>query len=250
MREFAQDIYESIDTLISDKINEGVHTSASGKVGKVENNFSADIKPDLEVTTDDGDKVPYPNLAGVRIIMPCGAGGTVGFVFPVKSGDGCVSLFGEGGTGSDLKFDLSNALLIPGLCESAGEETKKAGKEDAAIMFAPTATIVVKQDSIELKKQDTLVTMKDASISVERGASKITVTDGAIESQNGGTTVTKSSGSVSVTAPVVDVTAGVKIKGNVQVQGNVDISGTLTVGGIVMNTHKHSGVHGMTGGPQ
>ena len=41
-----------------------------------------------------------------------------------------------------------------------------------------------------------------------------------------------------------------KIKGNVHVQGNVDISGTLTLGGIVMNTHTHAGVHGLTGGPQ
>lgn len=234
MKEFAQDIYESIDNIISDKINEGVHTSASGKVGKVENNFSADIKPDLEITTDDGEKVPYPNLSGVRIIMPCGAGGTVGFVFPVKSGDGCISLFGEGGTGSDLKFDLSNALLIPGLCESAGEETKKAGSEDAAIMFAPTATIVVKKDCIELKKQDTAVTMKDDSVTVKRGASEIKVTDS----------------SVKVVTATVDIAGNVKVNGNIQVQGNVNISGVLTLGGIVMNYHTHAGVHGKTGGPQ
>lgn len=210
-RDFKQDVYEALDELISSKINESIHTSAPGKIGNITDNFTAEVKPDLEVTTDDGEKIPYPNLSGAKVLMPCGAGGTIGFAFPVKSGDGCISLFSEGGTGSDLKFDLSNALLLPGLCGSSGEQTKRSGTEDAAIMYAPTATITVKKDCIELKKNGTTVKITDSSI---------------------------------------DITGDVAVKGTVQVNGNVTISGTLTLGGIVMNSHTHAGVHGPTSGPQ
>lgn len=211
MQDFSQDVYEALDEMIASKINESVHTVAPGKIGGIIDNFTADVKPDLEVTTDDGEKIPYPNLSGAKVLMPCGAGGTIGFAFPVKNGDGCVSLFSEGGTGSDLKFDLSNALLVPGLCESSGEQTKRSGTEDAAIVYAPTATITVKKDCIELKKSGTTVKMTDNSI---------------------------------------DITGNIVLNGNVQIAGNVTISGTLTLGGIVMNTHTHHGIHGQTGGPE
>lgn len=211
MDEFSQDVYEALDDMISSKINESIHTAAPGKIGKITDNFTADVKPDLEVTTDDGERIPYPNLSGAKVLMPCGAGGTIGFAFPVKSGDGCVSLFSEGGTGSDLKFDLSNALLIPGLCGSSGEQTKRSGTEDAAIMYAPGATVTVKKDCIELKKNGTVIKMTDGSI---------------------------------------DITGDISMKGSIQISGNVTISGTLTLGGIVMNTHTHHGIHGQTGGPE
>ena len=76
------------------------------------------------------------------------------------------------------------------------------------------------------------------------------MTDGSIKSENGGTSVEELPASVKIVTSTVDVTGNVKIKGNVQVQGNVEISGLLTLGGIVMNTHTHKGVHGLTGGPQ
>lgn len=151
------------------------------KVGNVSENFTAELTPDLKVTTDDDREVPYPKISGTAILMPTGAGGTIGFAFPVHSGDGCVAIFGEGGSGTDLKWDLSNATLLPGLPASSSEQVKRAGSEDAAVVFAPTATITVKKDCIELKKQDTTITLKDSSVFVQRGGSNIEVTDGSKE---------------------------------------------------------------------
>lgn len=245
-----QDFRDAVVSIIDQYMRDNIHTSAPAKVGNVSENFTAELTPDLKVTTDDDREVPYPKISGTAILMPTGAGGTIGFAFPVHSGDGCVAIFGEGGSGTDLKWDLSNATLLPGLPASPSEQVKRAGSEDAAVVFAPTATITVKKDSIELKKKDTVVTMKDDSVTVKRGASEIKVTNGSIKSKNGGTSVEKLPASVKITTATVDVTGNVKIKGNVQVQGNVDISGTLTLGGIVMNTHTHAGVHGLTGGPQ
>lgn len=196
-------------------------------------NFNAEVTPDLKITTDDNREVNYPKISDSVILMPTGAGGTIGFAFPVHSGDGCIALFGEGGSGTDLKWDLSNATVLPGLSSSAGEQVKRAGDEDAAVMFAPTATITVKKDSIELKKQDTIVTVKDDSVLIQRGGSEIKVTGSDVK----------------ITTSAVNVSGNVKVEGNIQIQGNVDISGTLTLGGITMNTHTHVGVHGPTGGP-
>ena len=209
-----QDLYEAVVNLIGQYAGDNIHTSAPAKVGNVDDNFHAELTPNLKVTTDDGREIQYPKVSDTVILMPTGAGGTIG-------------------SGTDLKWDLSNATLLPGLSSSAGEQVKRAGDEDAAVMFAPTATITVKKDNIELKKQDTIVTMTDDSILIQRGGSEIKVT----------------SSDVKITTSAVNVSGNVKVEGNIQIQGNVDISGTLTLGGITMNTHTHVGVHGPTGGP-
>lgn len=229
-----QDFLDAVSSLVWRLMEDSIHTSAPSKVGKVENNHTAKLTPNLKVTTDDGREVPYPEISGTIILMPCGAGGTVGFAFPVKSDDGCLALFNEGGSGTDLKWDLSNAALLPGLYQSPGEQVKKAGSEEAAIMFAPSSTITVTKDKIEIKKDNT----------------KITVTSDSIKMEKGSTTVTASSSSVDVTSPNLNIKGNTKVNGNISVTGNVTISGTLTLGGIVMNTHTHVGVHGPTGGPE
>ena len=227
MHDFSQEALDALTNLISSTVEGGVHTSSAGKVVGVTDNFTATLKPDVEITTDDGEKVPYPAISGVKILMPCGSGGTIGFAFPVAKDDGCVALYGEGGVGSDFKFDLSNALLLPGLSAAAGEQVKRAGKENAAIMFAGDSVIFVSKDKVE----------------IVRGKSTVTLTDNNVRVALGGTSATVSSSEISILGDV-------KVNGNIGVNGNVTISGILTVGGIVMNTHTHSSPSGQTGVPQ
>ena len=80
-----QDFLDAVSSLVGRLMEDSIHTSAPSKVGKVENNHTAKLTPNLKVTTDDGREVPYPEISGTIILMPCGAGGTVGFAFPVKS---------------------------------------------------------------------------------------------------------------------------------------------------------------------
>ena len=162
-----QDFHDAVVSIIDQYMRDNIHTSAPAKVGNVSENFTAELTPDLKVTTDDDREVPYPKISGTAILMPTGAGGTIGFAFPVHSGDGCVAIFGEGGSGTDLKWDLSNATLLPGLPVSSSEQVKRAGSEDAAVVFAPTATITVKKDCIELKKQDTTTPLLDVTGNTE-----------------------------------------------------------------------------------
>lgn len=227
MHDFSQEVLDALMNFISSTVEEGVHTSSAGKVVGVTDNFTATLKPDVEITTDDGEKVPYPAISGVKILMPCGSGGTIGFAFPVAKDDGCVALYGEGGAGSDFKFDLSNALLLPGLASSAGEQVKRAGAENAAIMFAGDSVIFVSKDKIE----------------IVRGKSTVSLTDNGITAALGGT-------SVDISSSKVSVFGNTEVTGNISVNGNVTISGVLTVGGIVMNTHTHASPSGPTGTPQ
>ena len=77
-----QDFLDAVSSLVGRLMEDSIHTSAPSKVGKVENNHTAKLTPNLKVTTDDGREVPYPEISGTIILMPCGAGGTVGFAFP------------------------------------------------------------------------------------------------------------------------------------------------------------------------
>ena len=160
--------------------------------------------------------------------MPCGKNGSVGFAFPVKSGDECVALFGEGGAGDDFKFDLSNALAIPGLNQSASDKVKKAGETDAAIMFAKDTYVSVKEDEIKISQGGILVTIKNGSVKLSLGSTTVNATESS---------VSVNSPTVSVTAPTVNVT------------GNVSVKGILTLNGVNMNLHTHTTPVGQSGPP-
>lgn len=234
-----QEVNDALDLRIEGSLNDLVHTAAAGNVNTVKDNATAAVTPDLKVKTEDGREIPYPKLSGKPIVMPCGSGGKIGFAFPVVAGDGCVIVFGEGGRGTDLKFDLSNAMIVPGLNAEASDPVKKAGSDNAAIMFAGDTTIVVTEDKIE----------------ITRGNTKITATDNELKAVCGSANITASSNAVDITASNVTVngTATVNgaatVNGNTTINGNADITGILTAGGITMNTHTHTGVHGETGGP-
>ena len=70
----------------------------------------------------------------------------------------------------------------------------------------------------------------------------------------GGATMSKAcnQNAVIITAGNVEISvnkSGVDITGNVTINGNMTVTGTGKIGGITMNTHKHTGVHGETSGP-
>lgn len=228
-----QDFVDSVGKRTREMMEDSIHTMSISKANSVKANSTADITPELKVKTDDGREIPYPKISGCKVFFPVGAGGKVGVAYPFKAGDRCITLFGEGGTGNDLKWDLSNATLIPGVVDEHPDQVKKAGEEEAVIIFAPDSSITVKKDVIEIKQTDTVVTVKKDSIQMTRGSSDVSI---------------QSSG-VSVSAPTISIKGDVKTVGQVSITGNVNISGILTVGGIVMNTHTHTSPTGQTGGP-
>lgn len=222
-----QKFVEAVNTRCRQIMEDLIHTIAISKVEKVTENRLADVTPELKVVTDDGREVPYPKISGAKVFFPGGVGGKVGIVYPFKQGDKCVTLFGEGGSGSDLKWDLSNAILLPGFVDSVPDQAKKAGEDEALILFADDSTVKIEKDQIEIKLQSSLVTVKKDQIEIKQGNTTAVVDSGSIQ-----------------------MMGDVKVTGNISVIGNVSITGLLTVGSVTMNTHIHTApVGGMTGGP-
>ena len=56
-----QDFRDAVVSIIDQYMRDNIHTSAPAKVGNVSENFTAELTPDLKVTTDDDREVPYPN---------------------------------------------------------------------------------------------------------------------------------------------------------------------------------------------
>lgn len=228
-----QEFVDAVTYRVRQLMEDSIHTMAISKANGVDSNSTADVTPELKIKTDDGREVPYPKISGAKVFFPCGVGGKVGIAYPFKPDDWCVTLFGEGGTGNDLKWDLANATLIPGIVEDHPDQVKKAGEEEAVIIYAPDSTVTIKKDLIEIKQTDTVLTLEKDKIRMLRGATEVTVKDSQ----------------VAVTSAEVSIKGNVKVVGQISVTGNVNISGLLTVGGIVMNTHTHPSPAGQTGGP-
>ena len=95
-----------------------------------------------------------PTITEAPVIFPFCQSSGVGIAFPVKKGDSCIILVSEveldaWRTGSDslgsLKFDLSSAMVIPGLLEKSYEPMIRASSGNAVITGA------IKAGSVSLK---------------------------------------------------------------------------------------------------
>ena len=61
-----QDLYEAVVNLIGQYAGDNIHTSAPAKVGNVDDNFHAELTPNLKVTTDDGREIQYPKVPTIQ----------------------------------------------------------------------------------------------------------------------------------------------------------------------------------------
>ncbi len=106
---------------------EGVRICLPGVVTKYDaGKRRANIQPSIKRVFADGGTASIPEVTSVPVIWPSGGGG--GVSFPLVKGDGVLLVFGErnleewasgkGGEALPLdgrKFDLSDAIAIPGL---------------------------------------------------------------------------------------------------------------------------------------
>jgi len=110
-----------IDSVLSD-----VHTAMPGKVEKYEyDKQRANVKPLVRRRYSDGTEVDFPVIAGVPVVFPRSAKASL--TFPLEVGDTGLIIFCErsldrwlskGGVTDSVysrKFDLSDAVFIPGM---------------------------------------------------------------------------------------------------------------------------------------
>jgi hypothetical protein len=129
-----------------------IHTALPGKFESFDGKF-ASVKPLIKKKYVDGVIEALPVISGVPVVFP--STGEFQLSFPIKKGDGCLIIFSERdisnwvakGTDSEpaepSKYDLSDAIAIPGL-------------------FSPAiTTLEYDEENVVMKFIDILLTMKN-----------------------------------------------------------------------------------------
>lgn len=140
------------------KAAEGIHTAVPGTIVSYDPvKGQATVKPEMKFTTKGGNIIDYPQISGVPVLFQQHMGQNATVAFPVKPGDGCYLVISEQSldywmygqeTGTNLKFDLTNAVAIPGLFAKANTIVAEACSQDAIIVDVSGTRLTIKSDGL------------------------------------------------------------------------------------------------------
>lgn len=139
MQEFVQQIEETAKSVMNE-----IHTALPGKIVSVNpQKGTAQIKPYGKYVMRDGKKLEYPELTEVPLVFPFSPAAGTGMVFPVKAEDSCLVILSEveldewrsgAETEAPLRYDLTNAIAIPGLLSAGQALVEKACTQNAVVV--------------------------------------------------------------------------------------------------------------------
>lgn len=220
LSEFIHELGKSTEDAIR-----SIHTAMPGKVISFDSATGlASVQPVMKFRKPDGETIDYPQLAGVPVVFPQALAQQATVAYPVKAGDGCLIIIAEQSldywmyeqeTDTDLAFDLTNAVCIPGLFSKPSAAIKEACQKNAVIIDVKSTRLAVGQGYIELT-------------SPEVRMSGNLVVSGSI---NSGGNVTASGG--------LTVESSATIGGSIGVKGSVSAAGDVTGGGVSLKSHTH-----------
>lgn len=187
MQEFAQQVEDVIREATYD-----IHTLIPGTIMAYEPAAGlATVKPSGTIAMKNGDRLNYPEIVKVPVIFPRGNGRKAVIAYPVMPGDGCLILVCENDlkpwmshgkeTDSDMKFDLTNSVCIPGLFSDGTAAGQKAAKEKAIVIQNEDMMVVIKPDGVTAEYKNSRFEIGGASAELSCGGSKITAKSGRVE---------------------------------------------------------------------
>lgn len=154
VQEFTEQIEETARSVVN-----GIHTALPGIVAAFDSGKCvASVRPVGKYITSSGEKIDFPVISDVPVLIPCGTSG--GIAFPISAGDSCLIICSEieldewrsgAVSNAQLRFDLSNAVCIPGLFRSAPDLVKRAEAQKATIISAGETEIAVSPGGIRMK---------------------------------------------------------------------------------------------------
>lgn len=223
--EFTQAIRKNITHMIN-----GIHTSFPGKIEKYdpEKNL-ANVQPIMKYKKPNGDILDYPLLTGVPVWFPQVFGQKATIAYPVKEGDECLVVIAERPidywlfekeTKTDLMFDLTEAVCIPGLFAKPNPLFQKAVDDEAIILQLEDTYVEIKKDDIRLDSQKT-VNVKTLDKVIVDAAKDVDVL---------------SATKVNITADEINLNGKVNIVGDVDITGDESLTGDATITGAVNAT--------------
>lgn len=155
MQEFVEQINKTIRKHIR-----GIHTAMPGIITDFDTATGlATVLPKMKYKLPNGSTIDYPQITGVPVLFQQGWNGQATVAFPVKAGDGCLVIIAEQSidywmygqeTPTDLAFDMSNAICIPGLFVKANEVIKEACERNAAIIDVKGTRLTLTKDEMQI----------------------------------------------------------------------------------------------------
>ena len=155
MQEFVQRLKE----MAGEAVN-GIHTAIPGQIVAFDPaTCLAVVAPSMKYKKPDGSTLPYPNISGVPVYFPQGAGQNASIAYPVKAGDGCLIVVSEQSldywmyqreTDSELRFDPTNSIALVGLFTKAGPGVERACAENAIVVTAGSTVLAVTPGGVDI----------------------------------------------------------------------------------------------------
>lgn len=187
MQEFVQQIENIIREATYD-----MHTALPGTISAFDPATGmATVRPEGTVAMKNGKRLKYPSIVKVPVVFPQAGGQDTVIAFPVKPGDGCLVIICENDlkpwmshgkeTESDMKFDLTNAVCIPGLFSEGNEAVQKAVEEDAIIIRNKKMEMMVKEDEFQVEHGRNRLFMGTDGVDIRCGGKRLHVSDSCVE---------------------------------------------------------------------
>ena len=156
MQEFVQQVKSTIQEFI-----DGVHTAIPGVITAFDPaKCEASVNLTGQYNKPDGTKLPYPAAAHVPVVFPQVSNQEITIAFPIEPGDGCLVIIAEqaleawragGESNLDLKHDLTNAIVIPGLFRTPNAVMQEAVSEDAIMLVNQGTKVKIKGQEIHIE---------------------------------------------------------------------------------------------------
>lgn len=218
MQEFVQAVTQTIrDNL------KGVHTAIPGKILDFDAEKGlATVLPAMKFKKPDGKKIDFPQITGVPIVFPQSMNQAATVAYPIKPGDGCLIIVAEQSidywmygqeTDTDLGFDLTNAICIPGLFKDPSDVMKEACEKNAIIVDLKGTKVTVHNEYVRVDVKDPRITAKKEVVELDVNGTKVAVKDGLVQIDakeiviNGNTTV---NGNFTTNGGIVNLNSGGK----------------------------------------
>lgn len=235
MQEFAQQIEDVVREATYD-----IHTALPGTILEYDPATGmACVQPSGTTAMKNGDRLNYPELSSVPVVFPqCNAQNTM-IAFPVNPGDGCLIIICENDlkpwtshgkeTDSNMKFDLTNAVCIPGLFTEGSEAAVKAAENNAVVIKNEDMTVMVKPDELAAEYEKSRLRVGAAAVELANGGSRIAVGEGGVVidgklTVNGNTVI---DGDIGINGEA-KVTGGLKANGGLVVNGDLQANGSVS----------------------
>jgi len=257
MQEFTQELKNLMHDTIRD-----LHTATPGKITAFDpDKCEASVLPYARFKKPDGTMMDFPSISRAPVFFMQGASQGATIVYPVKSGDECLILYSEQAldiwrvsaekTPTDLRFDLTNAIVIVGLFSRANPLVKEAISKDSVIIDRNGTRVMLLPDNAVDITGDTTIHGKLTVSGDVNAESAVYVTGNVYAADNAYIDGIMTAGAVLSSG---DAGGGGTIEGDLNVKGNVTIDGTETlINGlgerVVMNRHSHTAPDGETSGP-